>query len=89
MKAPVPSDAHHPEEQGSVLSSKSDLSSEKCNDHEELQPSHDPQQDVLDLCVESPVSVISESELSPNDVIASPVFYHYLEPHGSHVVCVV
>ena len=47
--------------------------------------------DVLELGLQDPVSVLSESELSPSDVAPplAPVFYHYDETSDRSGVCVV
>ena len=61
--------------------------SDECDD--ELQASQqEPQPGVLNLCLQDPVSVLSESELSPSDV-APPVFYHNNETSDRPGVCVV
>ena len=64
--------------------------SDECDD--ELQASQqDLQPGVLDLCLQDPVSVLSESELSPSDFAppVPPIFYHYNETRDRPGVCVV
>ena len=59
---------------------------------DELQASqHDPQPGVLNLCLQVPVSVLYESELSPSDFArpVPPIVYHYTETSDRPGVCVV